>query len=107
MHLAPEIAPGSNTHPNHASDLRPSEIGAFEAIYKGDSYSLRDLQFVGVLHHRNLLLGVFTRKPGLSAGELHDSLFGILVTTNTNEPPGGLGSQEDTDEDRNRPDPLG
>ena len=97
----------SNTHPHHASDLCPSEIGAFETIYKRDSDSLRDLQFVGVLHHCNLLFGVFTHKPRLSAGELHDSLFGILMTTDTNEPPRGLGSQDNTNEDRNRPDPLG
>jgi hypothetical protein len=60
-------------------------------------------ELIGVVHHGNFLLGEIGRD---TSDQLVDGSFGILESSLSGQPPRGLGSEQDTDEDWDGPDPL-
>lgn len=62
-----------------------------------------EFELIGVVHHGNFLLGEI---GGDTSDQLVDGSFGIFESSLSGQPPRGLGSEQDTDEDRDRPDPL-
>jgi hypothetical protein len=104
---------GSGTHerrsrdgldePNDTGDFGSSEINTLETIpVRGTDLSL-EFELIGVVHHGNFLLGEI---GGDTSDQLVDGSFGILESSLSGQPPRRLGSEQDTDENGNGPDPL-
>jgi hypothetical protein len=62
-----------------------------------------EFELIGVVHHGNFLLGEI---GGDTSDQFVDGSFGILESSLSGQPPRGLGSEQDTDENRNGPNPL-
>ena len=104
---------GSGTHerrsrdsldePNDTGNFGSSEINTLETIpVRGTDLSL-EFELIGVVHHGNFLLGEI---GGNTSDQLVDGSFGILESSLSGQPPRRLGSEQDTDENGNGPDPL-
>ena len=107
--------------PDETSDLGSSKVDTLETVKEGGSDLGLLLELVGVVHHRDLLLGVVD--TGV-VGQSKNRSFGVLESAFSGQPPRPeglvldlyglffgeghlrLGGHEDTDEDGDGPDPL-
>ena len=64
------------------------------------------LELVGVVHHGDLLLGIVLVESRATGSQSHQGLFGFGEPSLLDEPPGTLGSERDTESDRQNPHPL-
>lgn len=91
--------------PDHADNLGPSSIGAFEAIQIRSSGCDLLLKSRGMNHHGNCLVGI---KIGFAVqgSEAEERFLGIFKTALSYQPPWRFRSHQNTHEERNRPHPL-
>lgn len=80
---------------HEAGDEGSSEIGPAEEVEEGGRTAELGLNLDGSLNHGNLAGGGL---GGLCA-ETADGLEGLLLATVADEPPGGLGGEEDEDDE--------
>lgn len=92
--------------PDETSDLSSSKVDTLETVPELNTDFLGDFELVGVVHHGDLLLGVLLGESGVSGGQSHQGLFGILEPSLSGQPPWGFRSEDNTDTDWDGPQPL-
>lgn len=91
-------------HPDHGGDFGAAEIGLAQAVEIAGSDGGFLFEFIGVHHHGD---GLGRVEIGVaSAGKAAESAFGVLEAAVADEPPGGLGREEDADHEGDGPHPL-
>lgn len=86
-------------------DLSPAEVGPSEAFRIGGAFSLGILDTGSVLDQGERHVAFFfpSRRVLFQA---HEGFLGLVMETSSDCIPGGFGSEVDTDEEGDRPDPL-
>ena len=96
---------GGLDQPDDTGDLGSSEIDTLEAINVSGASALLDLEFIGMDHHRQ---GIFDVEIGvvLGRGKSQERMTRFVELAVSNQPPWRLWSEESSDHDWNRPNPL-
>lgn len=92
--------------PDDAGNLGTATVGALEAVPVRATLGSSLLELVGVDHHLNSLVSLVVGELAVVGSKATKRVPGVLETVLTNQPPGRLGSEPASDEDRNGPDPL-
>jgi hypothetical protein len=91
--------------PNHAGDFGSSQVDTLEAVGVVHIGVDSLLEVVGGFDHGDLLVDI-KGDTTLARGQLQEGFLGLVVFAVTNEPPRRLGSEDDSDQNQRRPDPL-